>query len=234
MSMRRRPKKIRADRVVIVTGLLLAFNVLTSSKERRKMANPGEDRTGAEQVDDKLRRTGEKTVEQTRQIGQTVFAVGQDMARASADLLQQNAETLRNTWRFGVDTATTVMGRSADQLSRTLGFSGDEAQEAAERSARNAESVLYSSTAVTKCMTGASREYFEFVRRQIENGMDRMMELWRCRTPQDAAAVQTDLVRQSVEGALESGRRMADMSIKMADDAAKHITENMERMRRAA
>jgi hypothetical protein len=33
---------------------------------------------------------------------------------------------------------------------------------------------------------------------------------------------------------LESSRRMANMSLKLVDDAAKHMTENVERTRRAA
>jgi hypothetical protein len=156
------------------------------------------------------------------------------VGRASANLLQQNAATLQNAWRFGLDTATAIMGRSADQFGRTLGLSGNEAQQAAERSARNAEMILYSTTAASKVMSGMSREYFEFVRHQIENSMDRMNDLWRCRTPQDVAAVQSDLVRDSVGSFLESGRRMADMSAKLAEDTTKQMTQTMERMKRAA
>jgi phasin family protein len=198
------------------------------------MANPRDDETAAQRVDEKLRRAGEKTAEQTRQIGQTAIDAGQDAARVGADLLQKNAEAIQNTWRSGLDTTTAVIGSSANQFSRALGMSGDGAQQAAERSARNAEVILYSSAAVGKCMTEASREYFEFVRRQFENNMQRMSDLWNCRTPHDFAALQTDLVRQSFEGALESGRRMADLSMKLADDAAKHIKENMGRIDRAA
>jgi len=207
------------------------------------MANPHrEDRSSHE---DAVRRAGEKTAEQTTRIGQaaaeqasrigqSAAEAGQEVARTSAHLLQQNAETLQNAWRLGLDTATAVMGRSTDQLSRTLGLSGNEAQQATERSARNVESVLYTSTAATKLASGMSREYFEFVRQQIESSMDRMNELWRCRTPQDVAAVQSDLVRETVGSVLESSRRVADMSLKLADDATKHMTENMERIRRAA
>jgi hypothetical protein len=197
------------------------------------MANPQE-QTGPRASEEKIRQTAERTAEQTRKIGQSTFEAGQDIARAGSNLFQQNAEALQQTLSFGIDTATAVMGRSADQVSRTFGLSGNEAREAAERSARNTESILLSSAALSKCMTGASREYFEFMRRQIENGMEGMSELWRCRTPHDLAAVQTDFVRQSMQSVLESGRRMADMSLKLADDAAKHMTENMERMRRAA
>jgi cytochrome c556 len=50
-------------------------------------------------------------------------------------------------------------------------------------------------------MNAASREYFEFIRKQTERSMDRMNELLRCRTPHDVAAVQTDLVRETISSA---------------------------------
>jgi hypothetical protein len=154
-------------------------------------------------------------------------------ARAGAQLLQQNAETVQNAWRFGLDMATKVMGRSTEELGRTLGFSGNEAQhaqQATERSARNTETILYTSTAATRMMSGMSQEYFEFVRQQMEKSMERMNEMWRCRTPQDLAAVQSDVLRETVGSVLESSRKMADMSLKLADDATKH----MQRVRPAA
>ena len=198
------------------------------------MANPRQEDKSTQSTEDTASRTTEKTAEQTSRIGQAAADAGEEVARIGANLLQENAKTLQNTWRFGLEAATAVMGRSTDQLGRTLGLSGNEAQQATERSARNAESVLYVTTAATKVMDGASREYFEFVRQQIEKSMDRMNDLWSCRTPQDVAAVQSDLVRETVGSVLESSRRVADMSLKLADDAAKHMTENMERIRRAA
>ena len=209
------------------------------------MTNPKQEDKSTQNFEDTARRTSERTAEQTSRVGQAAAdqttrmgqaatQAGDEVARAGAHLLQQNAETLQNAWRFGLDMATKVMGRSTEELGRTLGFSGNEAQQATERSARNAESVLYVTTAATKVMDGASREYFEFVRQQIEKSMDRMNDLWSCRTPQDVAAVQSDLVRETVGSVLESSRRVADMSLKLADDAAKHMTQNMERNRRAA
>ena len=193
------------------------------------MANQYKDETGAQRLDEKLRQASEKRAEETKRIEQTAIAAGQNATRAEADVLQKNAETLQNAWRSGVDTTTALMGNSADQLGRAFGLSGEGAQQAAERSKRNTEVILYSGAAISKCMTEASREYFEFVRRQIESNMQRMNELWNCRTPHDVAALQTDIVRQSFEGALENGRRMADLSMKLADDAAKHIRDNMDR-----
>lgn len=187
-----------------------------------------------EKPEDTARRAGEQAAEQPRRIGIAAAEATEEVAKTSANLIQQNAEFLRNTWRFGVDVAAAMMGRSTDQFGRTVGLSGSEAQQATERSARNAETILYSATAVSKGLNGLSQEYFHLVRRQLETNMDRMGELWRCRTPHDILAVQSDLVSDAVGSVLESSRRMADMSLKLTEDAATHMTENLERMKRAA
>jgi hypothetical protein len=178
--------------------------------------------------------TVKRTSEQTSHIARVATEAGQEAARTSANLFQQNAETMQNAWRLGLDMTTSIMDRSADQFGRTLGLSGNEAQQATERSARNAEMILYSTTAASTVVRGLSREYFEFVRHQFESSLDRMNDLWRCRTPQDFAAVQTDFVRDSMAAFFESSRRMADLSVKLADDTTKQITHTMERMQRAA
>jgi len=192
------------------------------------MAHPRQDERNIKNAEETVRRTGEQTAEQTRRMGLMATQAGEEMAQVSASLFQQNAEMLQNTWRFGMEMATTVFNRSTDQLGRTLGLSGNEAQAAAERSARNAQTILHSASAVTKGMNGLSREYFDFARHQLQNNMNRVEELWRCRNPHEIAALQTELVRDTVTGAVESGRRMADMSLKMADDAGKRIAESVE------
>jgi hypothetical protein len=200
----------------------------------QQMANPRQEEKSTQSPEDTMRRAAERTAEQTRRIGLATAEASEEVAQASSHLLQQNADMLQNSWRFGVDMATVMMGRSTDQLGRTFGLTGNEAQQATERSVRNAEAIMYSATADAKGMNGVSREYFDFVREQIERTMDRMNELWRCRTPHDLAAVQTDLMRDSIRSALDTSRRMADMSLKVADDAGSHITQSIERMRHAA
>ncbi|MET3844042.1 phasin family protein [Bradyrhizobium sp. OAE829] len=172
--------------------------------------------------------------DQTARIGQVAVDTREQVARASAELLKQNVTTLQNAWRFSLEAATSVMGRSTEQFGRTLGLSGEGAEEATERSTRNAQTLLYVVTAAVKAMDVVSREYFHMVRHQVVNNMDRMSQLGTCRTPQDFAVVQTDMVRETVETALESGRRIADMSLKMADETEKQIKRSMEETRRAA
>ncbi|WFU14151.1 phasin family protein [Bradyrhizobium sp. CB3481] len=209
------------------------------------MANPRQEEKSTHGMEDAARHAGERTAEQasrlgqtaaeqTARVGQVAAEAGAEVARASTDLLKQNAETLQNAWRFGLEMATSVMGRSTEQFGRSLGLSGGGVQQATERSARNTQTVLYTGTAAAKVMGGISQEYFQMVRHQVEKNMDHMNDFWACRTPQDFAAIQSDMVRETVETVLESSRRMADMSIKMADDAGKQIKQNMDEIRRAA
>jgi hypothetical protein len=198
------------------------------------MANPRQDKKPTRGVKDEAKRSVERATEQTKRIGETTVKTGEEMARASADLLQQNAEMFQKSWGFGANMATDIISRSSEQLGRTLGLSGDEAHKATDRSARNVESILYSATAVAKSLNGVSQEYFEFMQRQFAKNMERMNELWRCRTPQDVAAVQSDLMRETVSDLFERNRRIADMSLRLADDAGSHIAQNMEAARRSA
>jgi phasin family protein len=193
------------------------------------MANERQEEKFAQNVDDNARRATERAVEQTRRMGLVAAETSEQVVKTGANLLQQNAEMLQNTWRFGVDVATAIVRRSADQVGQAVGVPGDDAQEATKRSARNTESIFYSATAISKGMNDVSRECLELARHQIESSLNLTSELWRCRTPQDLAAVQTDLVRETLERALESSRRIADMSVKAADDAATHMKETMRR-----
>ena len=193
------------------------------------MANSRQEDKTNQAAPDAIRQMSEKTSDQTRRMGETAVEAGQEVARAGADLLQQNAETLQSTLRFGLDMATAVMGRSTDHVSRAFGLSGDEVQQSTERAARNAATILHSSTALAKGMKGMSQEYFAFLRHQIENSMERMNELWRCRTPQDVAAVQSDFMRESVESAMESSQRIADLSLKVTNDTTRSMAHNLDR-----
>lgn len=191
----------------------------------RQDKNPRHQDNGSQADEDNVRHMGERAAEQTAQFGQSAAEAGQQAARVGAEMLKRNAETVQNAWRSGQDMVTAL----SDQLGRTLGVSGNEAQQVAERSARNAQTIINSTAMVSELMSGMSREYSDFARRQMQKSMDRMNDLWRCRTPQEIAAVQGDFVRDALTGALEISRRMTDMSLKLVDDATKRERRETER-----
>jgi hypothetical protein len=191
-------------------------------------------RRASEKNAEQMSRIGQAAADQTARVGQAAAEAGDDVARAGANLLKQNVETLQDVWRVGLDTATSVMGRSTEHVGRTLGLSGDGVQQATEQSARNAQAILQTGTTAARMMGGMNRECLQMVQRQVEKNIEHMKELWACRTPRDLAAVQTDMIRETVEIVLQSSHRIADMSLKMADDAGKRIKQNLEEIQRAA
>jgi phasin family protein len=193
------------------------------------MADARQENKFTQKPEEALRQAGAQVADQTRQIGVAASKAGEDLSQVSADLLKQNTELLQNSLRLGLEAAAAMMGRSTDQIGRTFGLSGDEAQKATERSVRNTQTVLSSATAVSKGMNDVSREYFTWVRAQIETNMDRMNDLWRCRTPHDFVALQSDLVKETLTRTLETSRRLADKSLKVAEDAGRRLTESGDR-----
>jgi len=200
----------------------------TNLRERLKMARSGHERNSRHQDnsnqhedEDNVRHMSERSAEQTAQMGQSATEVGEQAARLGSEMLKRNAETIQNAWRSGQEMATAV----SDQLGRTLGVSGNEAQQLAERSARNAETIINSTAAVSELMNGMSREYSAFARGQAQKCMERMNDLWRCRTPQEFVAVQTDFFRDALDSALEISRRMN----KLSDDTVRRVSQEGRR-----
>jgi hypothetical protein len=201
------------------------------SMEAMKMATPDHaDKASqtAESVGEKVRRTEERATEQAKRIGETAVEAGQDVTRVSADLLRQNAETLQDAMRMGLEMTTAAIGRSTDQFSRTFDGSGG-LQQATERSARNAAATLHSTSAAAQAMSEMSRECLAFFRHQMESSAKCMSQFWACRSPQEIIALQSDFIRETVENAAESGRRMINIMSLKVDDAAKRIAQDTDR-----
>jgi phasin family protein len=115
-----------------------------------------------------------------------------------------------------------------------LGLSGEEAQQAAQQSSRNFGAIIQSSAVLTQGAQDISREWFDFARKRMEENLSLLEALTRCRTPQDLAAVQTNVVRDNLEDLLQSTKRIADVSVRIADEAVRKIAESADRGRRAA
>ena len=91
------------------------------------MANARQEDKSTQGMEDAARRASERAAEQTSRVGQAVAdqtsraaqaaaETTEEVARASATLLKQNVETLQNAWRFGLEAATSVMGRLPSNL----------------------------------------------------------------------------------------------------------------------
>ena len=180
------------------------------------------------------RDTSRRIAGEAHQFAQTATDVGEGAVRAGTELLQPNSEMMQQIWEAGRKMASQLSDPSLNPFFRAFATSDEEAQKAAQHSARNMEAVLGSTAVVAQELQNISREWLEFAQSRMQQTLSSLDALGRCRTPQDAAAVHTELLRDNVEHLLQSARRAAEISARMADAASRKMTENLNRERRAA
>lgn len=153
--------------------------------------------------------------------------------RASVEMMRRNAETLQHTLQCGAKLAARMTERSANQFGRAMGFSGEGAQNAAQKSSRNLEALVQSGTVLTEITQRLCEEWVDIARARMDRGFDRMEALLQCRTPQDLAALQSELLRDNVETFLGYARKAGEHSARLVEEARQRIG-NIAEGRRAA
>ena len=136
--------------------------------------------------------------------------------RASVEIMQRNAETVQHTLEYGAKLAARMTERSADQFGRAIGFSGEGA---AQRSSRDLEAIVQSGTVLTELTQRLCEEWVEIARARMDRGFGRIDALLQCRTPQDFAALQSELMRDNLETFLGYARKVGEHSARLADEA---------------
>jgi hypothetical protein len=195
------------------------------------MAEQRPDKTAQEAVQDTTRKMTDETARVTRAIADA----GERAGRANVEILQSNAETFQKVLQSGSELASQLTARSSDQFARAFGLTGSEAQQATQQSSRNLALIAQSSTVLAHGIQNISTEWFGFVRKQVEQNVGTLDALMRCRTPQEFMAVQSDLVRGSLNDLIQSTRKIAEVSVRMTDEATRKMAEaGGEAARRAA
>ena len=113
--------------------------------------------------------------------------------------------------------------RAADQFTQVLGFAGPQAEELAKRSSQNIEALSQASNILVKGAQEISREWFDVMQERMTKNLDAMSKLASCRSLQDFVAVQTDIARDRLGHTFESSRRLAEVSVRVADEATRII-----------
>src|SRR3954467_3638900 len=164
--------------------------------------------------------------------------VGEQAARTRADVARRSAETARDTLQSGLNTATETFQRITDQFTQVLGFNGPQAEELARRSSQNVQAVSQASTVMVKGAQDVSREWFNAAQERLTKGMDGLNRLAGCRSVQDFVAAQSDLAGDDLHQILATNPRIAELSVRVAEEAAQIIqaqeNSNANQARRAA
>jgi hypothetical protein len=177
--------------------------------------------------------TTRRMTEETSRATQAMAASGEHTARASSDVIRRNIETVQHAWQSGSEVAIRMTERSTEQFGHAFGISG-EASKALQRSTRNLETIVGSSSVLVEGTLDISREWFDLMRHRAEHNFERIDEMMHCRSPQEMTAIQSEVLRENLEDIMQSTRRIAEISLRIADEAARKMSETAQAARRAA
>ena len=159
--------------------------------------------------------------------------VGEQTARAGADVARRGADVARDTFQAGLNTASESFRRVADQFTNVLGFNGPQAEELARRSSQNIQALTEAGSVLARGAQEVSQEVFGFVQERVRKNADAVNQIARVRSVQDFVAVQSDLARDNLEQVIEVNKRVAETSLRIAEEAGRVIQAQANRRRAA-
>jgi hypothetical protein len=150
-------------------------------------------------------------------------------AWAAPRTAQQAATAAQEVVRSGVSTTAEVAQRTTDQVTEVLGAARQRTQDLTECATQNLQAVTRSSAIVAQGFQEASGDCLEMVQERVQKNLDGMNALVRCRTLPEFLEAQSLLFRDNLELTLTNSRRIAELSARIAETAARTATAETDR-----
>jgi phasin family protein len=213
---------IRDDRKELLPAVLKVL----SDEEANAIAETVEDEMA--NIDETKRAEARRSREQ----GEAVQRVTEDVAdtmKAGVEGTQTMVRAMQEAVANSFGAFSELARRSTGQTLPMAGRTGDEVQGLTEEAAHNLRAVAQSGTALARGLQDMSREVVERSQQRLQRNFDGWQALARCRSMTDFVEVQSSLLRDNLEQTLENSRRLAELTIQMADEATKTVTVQAEK-----
>jgi hypothetical protein len=163
--------------------------------------------------------------------------------REEVEAAEEAAENAANITRAGADGAKEIAWKTQDAFQSGLGTAvevaqrsmmvmfgvGEEARTRPAQVATSFEAMTESTTVMIRGFQDVSREWLEMSRNRFQTNVDGFNAMVRCRSAHDLVAVQSSLIRENLELAMENGRRLAELSASVTEKAARVNAQRSQR-----
>lgn len=182
-----------------------------------------------EKVEDEMAAMGEISrawPQRSREQAEAVQRLTEDTAdtfRASMESFQTVAQSMQEAMQNGFGIVSELTRRSTGQATQALSLPDSQAKGLSEQVSRNFRAIAQSGTMLAHGLQDLSHECFELSQRRLQRNLDGMAALTRCGSVTDFMALQSSLIRDNLEQSVENSRRIAELTIRMADEAARSV-----------
>jgi hypothetical protein len=143
-------------------------------------------------------------------------------AKANSEILRTQIETAQQAVRSGLEAGMRSLEGMTQNWTRAFGAATPN-PDLADQSARNVQAVSQASTALAKGAQDASRAWFDLTQRAVRTNLEAMGQLATCRSMQELLTLQSNLVRDNLQQAIESGEAIARASSDAIREATRAI-----------
>jgi phasin family protein len=151
----------------------------------------------------------------------TVRAASANVSERVSEPGKRILDATEETMRTGMKAATEGTERMADGVTRILGMTSQHGEELARRSASGIDAATQAGSAFTQGFQEMSREMMALMQESVQRNLNALGAVSRCRSVEELFTLQGELVRDNIQQSLESVRRMAELSTRMANEATR-------------
>jgi hypothetical protein len=207
--------------------LLPAVVKVLSEEEARSVAEQVEDEIA--QVEEARRSEAEQRRNETRQEreqAESVQRIAEDAGasvKSGVESSQHIASAMQDAMSTGFTTASELAQRSTDQAMRFMGLSNRNNAWPTAQASQGLRTLAQSGTVLATRVQDMSQEWLEMSQNRLQKNLDGLNALVRCRSVLDFVAIQRSLARDNLELTIENSRRVAELSARMVDEAARTV-----------
>lgn len=208
---------IRDDRKELLPAILKVL----SDDEAEAVIEKVEDEMAA--IDETKRHEARRAREQVETVQRATDDLAETM-RTGTESAQNIAQSMQRVVENSFDVLSEMARRSTGQALQMFGRSGGEPQGLTGHGSDNVKSVARSNTVLTQGIQDLSREWLELSQKRLQTNLDGLNALARCRSVNDIVTVQSSLIRDNLEQTVDNSRRMAELTMQLADEATRTVT----------